>query len=445
MGSVNQGNQKITFKYKNAFTGEDCNHLLRGGIKPGFYEGYSGIVMAGGNDVTIPPYNLYIKSGEDKLIHVVASSNYTKTISPIHTQEYLYGTYTWVDNINNYLDFNTRSASGVAVDNEIIFGSIASSMGSIVCVSQSGVSWGLYDSVTDSIKTDKINEQTIGSNVTISTGKLLISNTTDSTTKDTGCAIFEGGIGVEKNITCGGILSALAIPQYDYIVSTQALFDALVASATWLGAKNVLFTCNVTRAAQITIPATVEKIHGINDATLTVTGLTDGQYGLGYASVPTDDTQYEIKNLHLSFYGTVSTGTVYGIYNCRSLYNVYSSGGAHTNIVAFIGCKDLINCYGSATASGNNPNAYGFKNCSCLVNCIAFSYADGTNTRTGYGMHTCNRLVNCASIGSANTAGYGYYDCTYAGFCVKNGSSTTATWGGTNSKVRACEDTSDIT
>ena len=71
-------------------------------------------------------------------------------------------------------------------------------------------------------------------------------------------------------------------PAYDYIVDSQAKFDALVASSTWFGAKNVLFTVNVSRAAQTTIPATVEKIHAINGATLTVTGLTTNQYGLGY-------------------------------------------------------------------------------------------------------------------------------------------------------------------
>jgi ribosomal protein S24E len=32
---------------------------------------------------------------------------------------------------------------------------------------------------------------------------LKVSDTTESTTKDTGCAIFEGGIGVEKNIVSG--------------------------------------------------------------------------------------------------------------------------------------------------------------------------------------------------------------------------------------------------
>jgi len=35
-------------------------------------------------------------------------------------------------------------------------------------------------------------------------GDLTVADTTESTTKDTGCAIFEGGIGVEKNVNIGG-------------------------------------------------------------------------------------------------------------------------------------------------------------------------------------------------------------------------------------------------
>lgn len=39
-------------------------------------------------------------------------------------------------------------------------------------------------------------------------GKITLSNTTQSTTKDTGCLILEGGLGVEKNINSGGIIKA---------------------------------------------------------------------------------------------------------------------------------------------------------------------------------------------------------------------------------------------
>ena len=33
-------------------------------------------------------------------------------------------------------------------------------------------------------------------------GPITISDTTDSTTKDTGALIVEGGVGIEKDVTC---------------------------------------------------------------------------------------------------------------------------------------------------------------------------------------------------------------------------------------------------
>ena len=42
-------------------------------------------------------------------------------------------------------------------------------------------------------------------------GALVLSNTTESTDKDTGCLILEGGIGVEKNANIGGMLNVTGI------------------------------------------------------------------------------------------------------------------------------------------------------------------------------------------------------------------------------------------
>jgi hypothetical protein len=43
------------------------------------------------------------------------------------------------------------------------------------------------------------------------TGELTISDTTQSTSKDTGCLIIEGGLGVEKNANIGGMLNVIGI------------------------------------------------------------------------------------------------------------------------------------------------------------------------------------------------------------------------------------------
>ena len=212
---------------------------------------------------------------------------------------------------------------------------------------------------------------------------------------------------------------------YDYVVDSQSKFNALIASGTWLGAKNVLFTVNVTRSAQTTIPATVEKIHAINGATLAVTGLTGGPYGIGYATRPTG-TEFEIVGLKVTASGTgLVTGT------------------------GFSNCTNLTNCTGSSTGTGDgiaDGTGTGFSNCTNLINCTGDGIADGT----GYGFSNCTNLTNCTGSGTGTGTGtgdgdgYGFYGCSYAGFCRKGVTSTTATWGGTNSKIRACEDTADI-
>jgi hypothetical protein len=277
-------------------------------------------------------------------------------------------------------------------------------------------------------------------------------------------------------------------PTYDYVIDSQAKFDALVASETWLGAKNVLFTTNVTRAAQTTIPATVEKIHAINGATLTVTDLTTGQYGFGYATVPTDP-KFEIRNFAVNatgigrisgFYsctqltnctgtgtgsvygygygfdsctrltnctgtgtGTGADGNGYGFNSCTQLTNCTGTGtGADGDGVGFNSCTQLTNCTGTGT--GTSGNGYGFNSCTQLTNCTGTGTGTGSVYGDGVGFNSCTQLTNCTGTGTGTSGnGYGFNSCTYAGFCRKGGDSTTATWSGTNTKIRGCEDISD--
>jgi len=221
--------------------------------------------------------------------------------------------------------------------------------------------------------------------------------------------------------------------KYDYIVNSQAKFDALVASGTWLGAKNVLFTTNVTRAAQTTIPATVEKIHTINGAVLTVTGLTTGQYGIGYATRPTD-LKFEVKGLNVSASGT---GVIYAFKNCTQLTSCTGTGASSNGDgIGFTNCTQLTSCTGTGTGTNNG---IGFTNCTQLTSCTG----TGTGGTYGIGFNGCAQLTICAGVGTGSTSGCGYINCAYAGFCRKSASSTTSTWGGSNIKIRGCEDVAD--
>jgi hypothetical protein len=214
--------------------------------------------------------------------------------------------------------------------------------------------------------------------------------------------------------------------RYDYVIDSQAKFDALVASGTWLGAKNVLFAVNVTRAAQTTIPATVEKIHAINGATLTVTDLTTGQYGFGYATVPTDP-KFEVRNFAVNATGT---GSIYGFYSCTQLTNCTGTGtSTGGNGYGFISCNQLTNCTGTGT--GTDGNGYGFYSCNQLTNCTGTGTSTGTEH--GYGFHSCNQLTNCTGTGTSTVAstgvGIGFISCNQLTNCTGTGTGTSSGYG----------------
>jgi hypothetical protein len=207
-------------------------------------------------------------------------------------------------------------------------------------------------------------------------------------------------------------------PSYDYVVDSQGKFDLMVANATWFNAKNLLFTTNVTRAAETTIPSTVEKIHAINGATLTASSLTSAQSGLKYASIPTDN-KYEIKGLRVVATGT---GIVYGITNCLNLTdcNATATGASSYAARGFSTCNNLTNCVGTGNTSGNG-SGYGFYTCINLNNCTGTAVA--TTSGAAYGFYDCSHIYKCTgNATSANTGyhSYGFYQCEYLVNCITN-------------------------
>lgn len=95
---------------------------------------------------------------------------------------------------------------------------------------------------------------TLSSTVTL-TGAVTISNTTEATTKDTGCLIVEGGIGVEKTVFATALWSSGALT-----VGTTSLFS---------GGVTLLSSIGVSGAA--TFDGAVTLGNGAGD-TITVTG-----------------------------------------------------------------------------------------------------------------------------------------------------------------------------
>ena len=134
----------------------------------------------------------------------------------------------------------------------------------------------------------------------------------------------------------------------DKVIRTQAEFNNLIASPTWLGAQSVALVGEFTANAGIIIPATVKQIHGFNGAKITVTA--DGTvYGLSYAVRPEPDKGYEIRNLEV-----VCTGTDdgYGFYNCTNLTNCIGTGTADGGYgFGFAECSYCNGCKSGTTPS----------------------------------------------------------------------------------------------
>jgi hypothetical protein len=97
---------------------------------------------------------------------------------------------------------------------------------------------------------------------------------------------------------------------YSKVIRTQAEFNELIASPTWLGATSValvgLFTLSTANNSGIKIPATVKQIHGFNGAKITITNFKynsdTAKGGLWYDTLPTT-LDYSIRDLEVDCTG----------------------------------------------------------------------------------------------------------------------------------------------
>jgi hypothetical protein len=242
--------------------------------------------------------------------------------------------------------------------------------------------------------------------------------------------------------TKGYVDSIPAIPAYDKVIRTQADFDALIASPTWLGATSVAlvgqFTYDEPNNSGIKVPDTVKQIHGFNSAKITITDFvwnsSTAKGGLWYDTRPTT-LDYSIRDLEVDCTGTGIS--VYGFNNCTNLTNCTGTGtntGTESGTwgYGFRDCTNLTNCTGTGTGTGIATWGYGFSNCTNLTNCTG----KGTGSY-GYGFSNCTNLTNCTGTGTgarAGDIGIGFHTITTASNCRDGGSSTNM-WGGTNSNI----------
>ena len=196
---------------------------------------------------------------------------------------------------------------------------------------------------------------------------------------------------------------------YSKVIRNQTEFEALIASATWLGAESVAlvgqFTLSTANNSGIKIPVTVKQIHGFNSAKITITNFvynsSTAKGGLWYYTLPTTN-DYSIRDLEVDCTGA-------------------------GNASGFVDCTNLTNCTGTGTGAGAG---YGFLSCTNLTNCT------GTGTGTGSagcGFGECTNLTNCTGTGTG-APGYGFSYINYASNCSA-GVSSTNMWGGTNTNI----------
>ena len=232
MSITNLGSQSTRFEYKTQATGAEFSKFLRGVVKPGIYSG--GAVTATtpgfGSELVLAAFNAIFNCDSDKIAHTTTAATITATMPTGKNVWYM--TYAYLPVVENWIDFGYRVDTDPAVANEIIIckctWSGALYTGNVTAIDYTYRTFGLYDStynarfdknvavdgvvtianVTDSSTKDTgclIVEGGIGVEKTLTTGgKVLIKDVTDSSTKDTGCLIVEGGIGVEKTLTTGG-------------------------------------------------------------------------------------------------------------------------------------------------------------------------------------------------------------------------------------------------
>ncbi len=222
-----------------------------------------------------------------------------------------------------------------------------------------------------------------------------------------------------------------SIKEFDLTIRTQAEFNTMIASPTWLDAKSVAlvgqFTLSTANNSGVKIPSTVKQIQGFNSAKITITNFkynsSTAQGGLWYDTIPTT-LDYSIRDLEVDCTGTDG----YGFSNCTNLTNCT---GIETGTYGygFNHCTNLTNCTGIGTGTGTDAIGHGFYNCTNLTNCTG----TGTGTDIGIGFYNCTNLTNCTGKGTGSD-GYGFYQIYYASNC-KDGGSTTAMWGGKNENI----------
>lgn len=222
---------------------------------------------------------------------------------------------------------------------------------------------------------------------------------------------------------------------YDKVIRTQAEFEALIASPTWLNAVSVCFignggTLKFTRSDGLgcKIPQTVKQIQGMNSAMIVVSNFvyneSTNKAGLWYETIPTTD-DYCVNCISVRCSGVAQLDKCHGIANCHQLSNCAgtSYNVNYADCFGFNKCTRLSHCTGFGTGFGHG---YGFYDCTMLTNCVGKGYDSKPTGAAGRGSAfvLCTQITNCTGHGIGPLVGAGFEDCTYLTNCIGAGNGT---------------------
>jgi hypothetical protein len=251
-----------------------------------------------------------------------------------------------------------------------------------------------------------------------------------------GKAVAEALRGVENT---GGGQSV-----YDKVITTQAEFDELISSDTWLGCKVIGLACDVEITSPVVIPETVRTFEGAGGTRIISVPLTNENYTTacylsttGNVAVNNIDFNFNldeeltvgvirlygvkgiqhIKNCRVILYENVkqkSFGFFYAFSECRNMFecNTYQGGEIKNPFVVSYGvCSWLYGC----RVSGNNGS---FSSCNDMYGCVAENGSTFNSCENVFGVRYMDvqipmYMYNCKNISGItlrNTLAYNYED-----------------------------------
>ena len=133
MSIVNLGTQTINWKYKTSLKGSNLSRMFNGCISPGIYLNNGSYIQANiglitsyaGNQITINAFEAIFKASPTQTVHIGTSTAIALSTDGglgYITESYPYITmsYSWADQIINYIDFAFKASGSINAYNLII-------------------------------------------------------------------------------------------------------------------------------------------------------------------------------------------------------------------------------------------------------------------------------------------------------------------------------------